>query len=130
MTVTGQDFAKNAELTGRLDTLSSLCREILKYPHIVREYASIAGPHVITALAELDRAFSITKAQPQPAHTISATTPEEMTLPSRDDSGSGQDDCRPTLPPITDTALEAAVFTHPGVNNDLKTSYDRLEILG
>ncbi|KAL4915563.1 ribonuclease III domain-containing protein [Aspergillus aurantiobrunneus] len=36
----------------------------------------------------------------------------------------------PALPPITDDKLERAVFTHPGVSRDPKTTYDRLEILG
>lgn len=36
----------------------------------------------------------------------------------------------PSLPPILDTALEKAVFTHPAITNDLDATYDRLEILG
>ncbi|KAL4761699.1 ribonuclease III [Aspergillus foveolatus] len=36
----------------------------------------------------------------------------------------------PPLPPIKDDQLERAVFTHPGVAKDPRTTYDRLEILG
>ncbi|RDW93221.1 ribonuclease III [Aspergillus mulundensis] len=36
----------------------------------------------------------------------------------------------PPLPPVRDEQLERAVFTHPGVSKDPKTTYDRLEILG
>ncbi|KAL4972386.1 ribonuclease III domain-containing protein [Aspergillus desertorum] len=36
----------------------------------------------------------------------------------------------PPLPPIKDDGLERAVFTHPGVAKDPRTTYDRLEILG
>ncbi len=36
----------------------------------------------------------------------------------------------PQLPRISDEELERAVFTHPGVSKDPKTSYDRLEVLG
>ncbi|KAL4732923.1 ribonuclease III domain-containing protein [Aspergillus similis] len=36
----------------------------------------------------------------------------------------------PPLPPINDDRLEQAVFTHPGVAKDPRTTYDRLEILG
>ncbi|CBF74306.1 ribonuclease III [Aspergillus nidulans FGSC A4] len=36
----------------------------------------------------------------------------------------------PPLPPIKDDRLERAVFTHPGVAKDSRTTYDRLEILG
>ncbi|PLN77104.1 ribonuclease III [Aspergillus taichungensis] len=36
----------------------------------------------------------------------------------------------PPLPSILDEKLESAVFTHPGVNSNHNTTYDRLEILG
>jgi ribonuclease-3 len=36
----------------------------------------------------------------------------------------------PELPPILDSSLELAVFTHPGLSKDSKSTYDRLEILG
>lgn len=112
-----------------MEILGRLCRELSEHPHTVQEYASIAGPRVITALAELNRAFSISRNDPQSAHA-SARSPGEITLPSRDDLDSGHDESRPILPRIADTALEAAVFTHPGMNSHPKTSYDRLEILG
>ncbi|KAL4889139.1 ribonuclease III domain-containing protein [Aspergillus ambiguus] len=36
----------------------------------------------------------------------------------------------PALPPVLDTTLERAVFTHPAMTNDVCATYDRLEILG
>lgn len=36
----------------------------------------------------------------------------------------------PPLPPIADSQLERAVFTHPGLSQDPGTTYDRLEVLG
>ncbi|KAL5047933.1 hypothetical protein BDW71DRAFT_178429 [Aspergillus fruticulosus] len=42
----------------------------------------------------------------------------------------GHTRCVPPLPLIKDDQLERAVFTHPGVAKDPRTTYDRLEILG
>lgn len=36
----------------------------------------------------------------------------------------------PKLPTISDSLLEKAVFTHPGMSNNNEATYDRLEILG
>ncbi|RJE26088.1 ribonuclease [Aspergillus sclerotialis] len=41
-----------------------------------------------------------------------------------------ESDFVPRLPPIADSSLEKAVFTHPGVGNNDGATYDRLEILG
>ncbi|KAI9372403.1 ribonuclease III domain-containing protein [Aspergillus egyptiacus] len=100
--------------------------------HIAEKSTTSSGHCAVKLSADIRRAATDLSQALQ--ETISCTKPVISPAPcpsivtsraSRVPSGS-----LPPLPPILDSKLERAVLTHPGVSNDHKATYDRLEILG
>lgn len=96
----------------------------------IQTHATESGPNVITAAAELNKAFcareSPSPAIADPTHINYAIKAHEgFDIAKNKTPGS-----LPPLPPVSDPSLESAVFTHPGVGNNNEANYDRLEILG
>ncbi|KAE8348073.1 ribonuclease III domain-containing protein [Aspergillus coremiiformis] len=105
--------------------LSDLLNDVLDNLQYLQAREFEVSPDILKAASELDDALSRAKSH------ISATSvrntqasidypTEKVTIQARS----------PVLPLIMDKALERAVFTHPGVRNNTKETYDRLEILG
>ncbi|KAJ5619566.1 hypothetical protein N7510_003550 [Penicillium lagena] len=120
------DSVQTGNINSRLRTLENLAREVMGSPG-----ASEVDPEVMKAVTilsnncnrreKLSRSVSRDNSEPR-------QTPE--THHSAHASNKNGNSPIPPLPPIRDTSLEKAVFTHPGVGNNNKTTYDRLEILG
>lgn len=111
------------EAQSRLDTLEKLLGEVMDSPQSIQNRTFEAGSDVAKAAAELAKALKLAKTSPNTStYTIDCARRESDNL----NNGS----CLPTLPPILDDTLQKAVFTHPGLSNDNKATYDRLEILG
>jgi len=121
----------NNDTRSPLNTLEKLLGEIIDSPHSTQNYTSTAGSEVVKAAAELAKALKIAKTSPNTsAHTVKHV--DYMHRENLLDTSAileGESDL-PVLPPILDEGLQKAVFTHPGLSNNNKTTYDRLEILG
>ncbi|XHF99062.1 hypothetical protein AWENTII_002577 [Aspergillus wentii] len=122
---------KQDEARSRLDLLRKLVREINDSHQSFQHHAAEAGSDIMLATAELDKAFRLPRNSPSLLASPSIYCPEKPREISEEaSSGHEREHSLPKLPPIVDPFLEKAVFTHPGVSNDTKGSYDRLEILG
>ncbi|KKK16063.1 hypothetical protein ARAM_000735 [Aspergillus rambellii] len=97
--------------------LGDLLKKVIESPE---NGAVEFSPDVIRAAVDLNRAL-----QPAPPPESIACLINAPSSKTHHNSGD-----LPLLPSIMDNKLERAVFTHPGVGRDPKTSYDRLEILG
>ncbi|PYI16163.1 ribonuclease III [Aspergillus violaceofuscus CBS 115571] len=83
---------------------------------------SQAASNIMRLLTELDAALchaevlvpSSNNSQDQNSHIIATKHNSQL----------------PDLPRILDSAIRNAVFTHPGMKNDISATYDRLEVLG
>ncbi|KAF7115100.1 hypothetical protein CNMCM5793_001334 [Aspergillus hiratsukae] len=106
----------------RLCLLKTLTRGLANSADLIRDHA---GHDVTNAIIELDRAFRCSKIAVSPMSRSDNSSVE--TARAR---GNGGSLAIPELPPILDSSLELAVFTHPGLSKDSKSTYDRLEILG
>ncbi|KAJ5577778.1 uncharacterized protein N7459_006742 [Penicillium hispanicum] len=104
----------------RLSLLRDLAREVLSGPEIVH-----AEPEVVKVVTMLDSVFRHTGEYPLRTENSSAS---DIKAPAINSENGGYS--TPTLPPISDTRLEQAVFTHPAHGKGHDGSYDRLEILG
>lgn len=115
---------------GRLSLLERTIRDIVRSPESMRIHVAEAGPDVVKATAELDRAFR-ERSSPLPT-VLDASKPDctPKTHQGPNTADIGEQGHLPRLPPIWDPLLEKAVFTHPGVSNNDEATYDRLEILG
>lgn len=115
-----------------LNTLEKLLGEIIDSPHSAQNHTSAAGSGVVKAAAELAKALKIARTSPNAsAHTVDYNIDymHRENLHDASDILEGESGL-PVLPLILDEGLQKAVFTHPGLNNNNKTTYDRLEILG
>lgn len=116
-------------INSHLAILGNLTQGIISSSEVIQDNAPEAASDIIKAAVELNAAIRQVKkpfssdTDPDPDSTGKrpecASTPHNL---ERSDI--------PALPPISDELLEQAVFTHPGVGNDPKLTYDRLEILG
>ncbi|RHZ43349.1 ribonuclease III [Aspergillus thermomutatus] len=106
----------------RLCLLKTLTRELVDSADLIRDHA---GRDVTNAIIELDKAFRCAKTVVSPIRR-----PDNNSVEFTRTREKGNSFCIPELPPILDSSLELAVFTHPGVSKDSKSTYDRLEILG
>ncbi|KAI1968991.1 hypothetical protein LOZ39_003611 [Ophidiomyces ophidiicola] len=114
--------SRNETIASRLSQLQQLTQEISSSPESIREHiGASSGVEIISAAAELARAFARSGLLPDQFHKAKETAQEIRPLEA---------------PPIKNKALEKAVFTHQGVTKSAPTppgthdSYDRLEILG
>ncbi|PYI12120.1 ribonuclease III [Aspergillus sclerotiicarbonarius CBS 121057] len=105
--------------------LRTLLQDIIKDNVTSKSPAIATNPDVLTAATELDAALHRAEASTSPT----ASGLKNTTLP-RQASGTRVECSLPALPPILDSMLENAVFTHPGVSNNIGATYDRLEVLG
>lgn len=106
----------------RLRLLKSLTQELVDSIDLLRDHA---GHDVTDAIIELDKAFRCAKAPLSPI-----SRPDNKSVEFARTQENGNSLSLPELPPILDSSLELAVFTHPGLSKDSKLTYDRLEILG
>lgn len=99
--------------------MSGLVRDIIGELESGQD-ASGACSNIKQAAVDLDTALCHSKSLVQRPQSVDVAEPgtihSEPSLPS--------------LPLISDRMLERAVFTHPGVNDKIEETYDRLEILG
>ncbi|GIJ85437.1 hypothetical protein Asppvi_004294 [Aspergillus pseudoviridinutans] len=105
----------------RLSLLKTLTRELVNSVDL-RDHA---GHDVTNAIIELDKALRRAKTAVSPI-----SRPDNNSVEFTRTQENGNSFCIPELPPILDSSLELAVFTHPGLSKDSKSTYDRLEILG
>ncbi|PKY03987.1 ribonuclease III [Aspergillus campestris IBT 28561] len=90
-----------------------LVEDVLEKLRMIESQPPGLKPAIVKAAAELNRAL----------HSVKPATSSDVAC----ENYKGR---LPPLPPILDEKLERAVFTHPGVNSNHDTTYDRLEILG
>ncbi|KAL1985580.1 hypothetical protein VTN96DRAFT_7800 [Rasamsonia emersonii] len=114
-----------------LAQLEELSGELLNHPQALQDYLGEAGgSDIIKAARQLQKAIS--QATVAQVSDCSITSPKTCNDALRTTETSNL----PRLPPVHDTSLEHAVFTHPGVVKNCsaqpsrEVSYDRLEILG
>ncbi|RAK98055.1 ribonuclease III [Aspergillus ibericus CBS 121593] len=105
--------------------LRTLLQDIIKKNVTPKSHLIATNADVLTAATELDAALH--RAESSMSSTPSGLN--DTTLPLQA-SGARVECSLPTLPPILDNILESAVFTHPGVSNNIGATYDRLEVLG
>ncbi|GIK00573.1 hypothetical protein Aspvir_004600 [Aspergillus viridinutans] len=105
----------------RLCLLKTLTQELVDSVDLIRDHA---GHDVTNAIIELDKAFRRANTTVSPI-----SRPDNNSEFTRTQENGGSFSI-PELPPILDSSLELAVFTHPGLSKDSKSTYDRLEILG
>ncbi|GFG16020.1 hypothetical protein IFM61392_09281 [Aspergillus lentulus] len=106
----------------RLCLLKTLTQELVGSVDFLRDHA---GHDVTNAIIELDKAFRRAKTALSPI-----SRPDNNSVEFARTQENGNSFSIPDLPPILDSSLELAVFTHPGLSKDSKSTYDRLEILG
>lgn len=119
-------------IQSHLIMLEHLTREIMNSPESMQNQATGARSDIIKAATQLDAAFRRARNPSPPTGEAASSVADRASVPVNDNRtfGNHRGQCLPVLPPISNQSLEKAVFTHPGVSNDLKTTYDRLEILG
>lgn len=108
-----------------LSLLEQLTQDIVRDPDVTE-----IEPGIMKAISVLHETFSEARKRslPTPKDTSAAYQTSGANCP--ESSGSSSIPSMPALPPILDNWMERAAFTHPGVGNDHKATYDRLEILG
>lgn len=110
----------------RLSLLERTIHDITGSPESFQSHSAEVGSDVMKAAVELGKAFHARNLL-SPCENINyVPNPYE----SSDTMGIGEQQFLPKLPSISDSLLEKAVFTHPGVGNNNEATYDRLEILG
>ncbi|GFF43134.1 double-strand-specific pac1 ribonuclease [Aspergillus udagawae] len=112
----------NQDRRSRLCLLKTLTQELVKSVDLIRDHA---GDDITNAIIELDKAFRRAKTAVSPI-----SRPDNNSVEFTRAQGNRNSFGIPELPPILDSSLELAVFTHPGLSKDSKSTYDRLEILG
>ncbi|PWY68038.1 ribonuclease III [Aspergillus heteromorphus CBS 117.55] len=105
-----------------LNLLRSLLGDIINNHESSVCGAINVNPEILFAATELDAALHRAKG-PTPTSSIKATISKEVPATSEMRE-------LPNIPPIMNSELERAVFTHPGVSSNIKATYDRLEVLG
>ncbi|RMJ22405.1 ribonuclease [Aspergillus sp. HF37] len=118
---------------GRLGVLETTIRDIMHTPESMQLYAAEAGPDVMRAAAELDKAFRARNLPSFPSRAVAETPKPDCTPKAHQGLNTAEfreEGHLPALPPISDPLLEKAAFTHPGVGSNNEATYDRLEILG
>ncbi|KAL1958329.1 hypothetical protein VTO42DRAFT_4646 [Malbranchea cinnamomea] len=120
--------ASSTSIQSRLAKLQRLTEELACTPESVREHLPEGGAQVVHAIAELGRTLACA--------SLSSKQTDSSNPPSSSPPSSCSSNLLPPAPPIKDTTLETAVFTHPGTLGSGPTppgkevSYDRLEVLG
>ncbi|PYH98341.1 RNase3 domain protein [Aspergillus ellipticus CBS 707.79] len=104
----------------RLDLLRHLLQDIINHDGSSGHSVHEVNANIFKAATELHAAL----------HCENSPMPSTVTTLSREISEITEKGSLPKLPPILNRGLERAVFTHPGVSNNIKTTYDRLEVLG
>lgn len=120
----------NEDIRARLSLLERIIWDITGTPESVQRHSAEAGPDVIKAAVELGKAFHARKIPPSTCENFNNTNCMPVQYKDPSPVRVKESDFVPRLPPITDSSLEKAVFTHPGVGNNDGATYDRLEILG
>ncbi|PWY86317.1 RNase3 domain protein [Aspergillus sclerotioniger CBS 115572] len=105
--------------------LRTLLQDIIKNNVSLKSRAVATNADVLTAATELDAALHRAEGSISPT----ASRLKDATPPLQASNGR-VDPFLPQIPPILDSILESAVFTHPGVSNNNAATYDRLEVLG
>ena len=123
-TAAGNDSAQTPHSSSRLFALQNLVQDVIDDPDLME-----TEHEVMAAISVLHGAFQRSKKYSQstqtPACMVQAPQPHQ---PSPCPKGIGSQ--TPPLPPIPDSRLEKAVFTHPSCARSHDATYDRLEILG
>ncbi|PYH41181.1 ribonuclease III [Aspergillus saccharolyticus JOP 1030-1] len=105
-----------------LSVLRNMVRNIIDNRRTTILKDSQTSSHIMRLLTELDVALCRAGVHVPSFPTAGNQKPRI--------AGGTQQSQLPDLPPISDDSLRSAVFTHPGMNNDLRATYDRLEVLG
>ena len=98
-------------------------QEMLRSPADDWDHVAEAGPVIVQAIAELESARRRAKEE-------SSLRAGAKAVPGEPEARDDAQERLPVLPPIRDKSFEQAVFTHPGVRDDVHANYDRLEFLG
>ncbi|KAE8147958.1 ribonuclease III domain-containing protein [Aspergillus avenaceus] len=107
------------------DAVSDSINDALRHLHYLRSRDVELHPDILMAASAIDKALHRAK-----HHTSASTTCNGETTNKHAGATINLHKAMPVPPPIPDDALRKAVFTHPGVCNNVETTYDRLEVLG
>ncbi|RAL06975.1 ribonuclease III [Aspergillus homomorphus CBS 101889] len=106
-----------------LSTLKTVVRNIIDNRSSSLTKGKPSGESkILRLLTELD--VALRDAEALVPSSIAAQGPKSR------NAAISQNPLMPELPSITDSTLRNAVFTHPGMKNDIRATYDRLEVLG
>ncbi|THC94374.1 hypothetical protein EYZ11_006135 [Aspergillus tanneri] len=116
---------EKCRLQHRLSTVSDWIKDILNDVQCTPEVEQ-PGTDIAKAVADLNKALC--RVQSLTQHV--AKSGAGATFSSSRTNITNLEAALPSLPRIPNDLLANAVFTHPGVNSNIKATYDRLEVLG
>ncbi|KAJ5183221.1 hypothetical protein N7492_000837 [Penicillium capsulatum] len=124
VTISEDGPSQNTTRRSRLSMLKNLVQDVIDDPDI-----SEADSEVMKAISQLQTAFRQSIVHTSSINESPSALPRHS-LPQPARVAGKSSSQTPPLPPISDSQLEKAVFTHPAYANGHDANYDRLEVLG